>query len=128
MTRSIAPATPLEDVLEKEWQRQVVQLAKTLGYRTYHTFDSRRSTHGFPDLVLVRGRVIYLELKRERGKLTDEQKGWLRAIRATGAEAYIARPRDLDALGQTLAAHCNAKTLDERTRQELDPTTGRSRK
>jgi hypothetical protein len=122
----VNPVVRLEDMLEKEWQRQVVQLAKTLGYRTYHTFDSRRSTHGFPDLVLVRDRVIYLELKREKGRLTEEQKGWLRALRAAGAEAYVARPRDLEALGRTLAAYGRdapgvATVLNMRTRRELVP-------
>ena len=93
----------LADILEKDWQRDVVNLAKTLGWtRVFHTFDSRRSTHGFPDLVIVRDRVVYLELKREKTKLTDEQKGWLRALRAAHAEAYIARPRDLEALAEVL--------------------------
>lgn len=128
MTRSIAPATPLEDVLEKEWQRQVVQLAKTLGWRSYHTFDSRRSTHGFPDLVLVRERVIYLELKRERGKLTDEQADWLLALLEAGAHAYVARPRDLEAVAMALSANYRSSALVERTREELEPRlTERSR-
>lgn len=103
MSRLVA-AKPLEDILEKEWQRTVVDLAKQLGWRHYHTFDSRRSTHGFPDLVLVRDRVLYLELKREKGRLTDEQIDWLRRLRAAGAEAYVARPRHLEAVAAVLGA------------------------
>ncbi len=57
---------PLDLVTEEMWQRDVVLLLKTLGYRCYHTHDSRRSQPGFPDLVAVRDRVIYLELKPRR--------------------------------------------------------------
>ena len=95
----------LEDVLEKDWQRTVVDLAKQLGWkRIYHTFDSRRSTHGFPDLVICRDRVIYLELKREKGKLSPEQVTWLRALWAAGAEAYVVRPSQAEALASMLAS------------------------
>lgn len=96
-------AAPLADLLEKDWQAQVVDLAKTLGYLIYHTHDSRRSAHGFPDLVLVRHSVIYLELKREKGRLTDDQRVWLTRLRNAGALAYVARPRDLQAVGEALA-------------------------
>jgi hypothetical protein len=99
-------STTLADVLEKDWQRQVRNLAATLGYRhAYHTFNSRRSDTGFPDLVLVapeRRRVIYLELKRERGKLTPVQRAWCRALHAAGAEVYVARPRHLQLLADLL--------------------------
>jgi SH3-like domain-containing protein len=107
MTRTLQAATPLEDILEKDWQRQVVDLAKQLGWITYHTYNSRRSTHGFPDLVLVRERVIYLECKRENrvtSKLTDEQKVWLNRLEAAGAEVYVMRPSQLQELADILAA------------------------
>lgn len=105
-------ATPLADLTEKEWQRQVVELCQTLGWRkAYHTFDSRRSASGFPDLVLVRDRVIYLELKREQGKLSDAQKSWLRALLAAGQEAFVVRPRDLESLAAVLAARIPPVTV-----------------
>lgn len=98
-----APATPLVELTEKQWQQQVVDLAKQLGWRRpYHTHDSRRSEPGFPDLTLVRDRVIFLELKREKGRLTEPQKDWLRALDAAGAEVYVARPRDLEDLARVL--------------------------
>ena len=102
-------ATPLADLTEKEWQAQVVELARTLGWRHYHTYRSKRSPSGFPDLVLVRDRVVFLELKREKGKLTDDQKGWLRALEAAHAEAYVVRPRDLEALAAILACRGNPR-------------------
>lgn len=101
----LAPALPLADLTEKQWQAQAIQTARTLGWsHIYHTFNSRRSAHGFPDLVLVRDRCLFLELKTERGKLSEPQKEWLRALHAADCEAYVARPHDLDALAVVLAA------------------------
>lgn len=117
---AIGRAIPLEDILEKDWQRDVVRLARTLGWTTYHTFSSRRSDFGFPDLVLVRDRVVFLELKRERTKLTEDQKGWMATLLDAGAEAYVARPRDLDDLGVILASRWKVSTeLAARTRSEV---------
>lgn len=121
------------DILEKDWQRTVVDLARRLGWTIYHTFNSRRSAHGFPDLVLVRDRVIYLELKRENratSKLTDEQREWLGKLRAADADAYVARPSDLENLAATLAARSYSDgehLLDTTTRAELDAQHDRSR-
>lgn len=125
----LRPATPLAEVLEKDWQRTVVDLARQLGWtRIYHTHDSRRSTHGFPDLVLVRDRVIYLELKRETTRPTSEQVAWLRALRAAGAEAYIARPRDLEDLAAVLAARESRPAgLERSTFEELRDAIDRAR-
>ncbi len=65
---------------ERAFQRQIVQLAELMGWRTYHTYDSRRSNPGFPDLVLVRApRVIFAELKRQRGRVTAAQTEWVDA-------------------------------------------------
>jgi len=102
---SLAPATPLADILEADWQRDVVKLARTLGWdRIYHTFNSRRSAHGFPDLVLLRDRCVMLELKREKTGLTDEQAGWLRALLAADVETYVIRPRNLEQIAAILAS------------------------
>jgi hypothetical protein len=117
------PAIPLEDVLEKDWQRDVLTLAKQLGWRVYHTFNSQRSAHGFPDAVMTRrnDRTIYVEFKRERGKLTDEQKSWIADLITAGQEAYVARPRDLDILGRILSSRHRdvGEPLLEQTRQEV---------
>lgn len=124
------PAIPLDEILEKDWQRTVRELAQQLGYRrAYHTFDSRRSDTGFPDLVLVsrqRRRVVYLELKREKGKVTDAQASWIRDLHAAGAEVYLARPRHLEALATVLSvptSHATSSFYEARgvLLLELDP-------
>ena len=41
-------------ICEKAWQMAVVRLLRQHGYPLiYHTFDSRRSPSGFPDLIAV---------------------------------------------------------------------------
>ncbi len=79
---------------EKDFQRQVLDLAKAEGWMAYHTNDSRRSHPGFPDLVLLRGpQLIFLELKSEKGKLSPTQVSWIRRLDAVKrVEAAVARP------------------------------------
>jgi hypothetical protein len=101
---SRAVTHPALDLSEKEWQQQLVALARTLGWdRVYHTHDSRRSAGGFPDLVLVRDRVIFAELKRETTKQSMEQEGWLDALAKAGSEVYVWRPSDLDEAARVLS-------------------------
>jgi hypothetical protein len=94
---------------EREFQRQVLKYAvgtrrepSPLGWRAYHTFFSGLSGPGFPDLVLVRERVVFAELKAERGRVSPSQQEWLDALRAAGAEVYLWRPRDWDTLCEVL--------------------------
>lgn len=86
---------------ERSFMDQVVRCAKMLGWASYHTHDSRRSAAGFPDLVLVRpsgrgrqGRVIFAELKAQRGSVAPEQHGWLTLLIEAGAEVFLWRPSD----------------------------------
>jgi hypothetical protein len=96
------PAIPIEDWDERFWQQQVVALARTLGYRSYHTLRSKGSQPGYPDLTLVRDRVVFLELKTESGKTTGKQKEWLSALERAGADVYVVRPRHMQALATVL--------------------------
>ena len=62
---------------EREYQDMIVKAASYLGYAVYHTFDSRRSQPGYPDLTLCKdGRLIFLEVKTEKGKVRPEQIAW----------------------------------------------------
>jgi hypothetical protein len=99
---------------EDDVDREVRRLAHVYQWRYYHSFLSIRSTKGFPDLCLVRPpRVVFAELKRQGGKLTERrlvhdkrgyprwiegQEDWLRALaRCPGVETYVWMP---DSLGE----------------------------
>ncbi len=90
---------------EKEFQTQVLQLARLSGCRCYHTHDSRRSAPGFPNLVLVRAPVVvFAELKTETGYLRPEQRGWPDTLEGCeSVEAHLWRPSDWLEIEQTLA-------------------------
>lgn len=84
---------------EAELQNSVVALAEAMGWLPYHTFDSRRSDAGFPDLTLahaVQCRLIFAELKSQRGRLRPAQVIWGTALHAIpGIEYFLWRPSDL---------------------------------
>jgi hypothetical protein len=96
---------------EKQFMAQVVALARLRGWRVYHTFDSRRSAAGFPDLVLCRGRdrrLIFAELKLDGTEPTPAQAAWLgelaRLVEAwPGLLVACWRPRDWAEIEEELA-------------------------
>jgi hypothetical protein len=91
---------------EAHFQQRVIQAAKLLGWLlVYHTWDSRRSPSGFPDLVLVnekQHRHIFVELKAQRGRLTLAQERWRDGLERVGCEWYCWRPSDWEQLIQVL--------------------------
>lgn len=102
----------LDAMLEKEWDTQLFNsqrgLATNLGWTlVYHVLRSKGSRSGFPDRVLVRDRVVFAELKREKTHPTDEQVKWLDGLATAGAEVYLWRPRDLDEVGRILSKRWN---------------------
>ncbi len=89
---------------EKELDAQIRELAQLLGWTTYHTWRSLHSEAGYPDLTLVRPpRVIFAELKTDRGKLSWSQRNWLELLgQCPGIEVYTWRPADWPAIERTL--------------------------
>lgn len=77
---------------EREFQQQIIDTARLLGWRVFHPFDSRHSEAGWPDLCLVRDRIVYLEVKTETGRLSSEQGEWIAAINNAGGTALVIRP------------------------------------
>lgn len=74
---------------EKQLSDGIYELATLLGWRSYHTFDSRRSTAGFPDWVFVRnGHAIFAELKTATGKVSPAQQEWLDDLLAVSVAAH----------------------------------------
>lgn len=109
----------IADMTEKEWSAQVADLCRMLGYRRYHTFRSDRSPAGFPDETLVRDRIVFLELKTEKGKLSPAQRDWLTALIRADGEAYVVRPSQLQLLAAALASRGATGPLRDATAAEL---------
>lgn len=98
MTTALANATT-----EAELLALVMDAARLRGWLAYHTHDSRHSAAGFPDVVLVRReRVVFAELKTERGKVGIHQQMWLEALRDAGQAVYLWRPSDGDQILEVL--------------------------
>lgn len=110
---------------EAEWQRTVIELARMAGWKVHHTGKAQvrgqwlTPAHadgvGFPDLVLVATRrdippprLLFIELKTNRGRLRTEQHAWGEAItKADHAHAFawdVWRPRDIDRVRNRLTA------------------------
>lgn len=99
----IYPSIPEADFLAA-----VTELAGLCGWLVYHTYDSRRSQAGFPDLVLARAdRLIFAELKTAKGTLRDAQTLWLNTLGSLATtqpdvEVYLWRPKDWDGIAEIL--------------------------
>jgi hypothetical protein len=86
-------------VTERELQDWIVGTARLLGWRVAHfrpawTEKGWRTAgaydaQGWPDLTLVRDRVLFAEIKVGRNRLAPEQSTWLEALREAGAEAHV---------------------------------------
>lgn len=90
---------------EARWQSQVIALAAYLGWRVYHTHDSRRSAAGYPDLTMVhprKRRLVMAELKKDGEEPTPEQRLWIEDLRAAGVEVWVWRPADIEDVKRTL--------------------------
>ncbi len=99
MTEPSARAVLDTHITEKQFSQRVVDYAVLKGWLVYRTPTWRPtgSYPGFPDLVLTRpgdSRVIFLELKSEKGRVSAAQTRWLDTLGATLAIASIVKPSD----------------------------------
>lgn len=95
---------PVLEMNEQQFTRQIAELAQLLRWKRYHTWLSRYSPPGFPDEVLVRPpRLIFAELKSEKGKLSESQQEWVAILaKIPNVEIYVWRPSDLDRIAEIL--------------------------
>lgn len=107
-------------ITEKEWEAQLIGtpskpgLARTLGWtKCHHSRSDKRGrgagqeASGVPDWMLVRDRVIFLELKTEQGKVSAAQAEWISALHKAQAEVYVVRPRHLEEIAFVLQRRYN---------------------
>jgi hypothetical protein len=98
---------PLE-VDERTFQDKIIEYARIRGWLVHHdrparTADGWRTAiqgdAGFPDLVLARlGRVVFAEVKTEKGTVSVPQKRWRTHLAPEGqipdVEVFLWRPKD----------------------------------
>lgn len=106
-------------VTEAAFQAQVIALARLCGWRVAHFRPAQNARGdwrtpvaadgaGFPDLVLVRDRVLFVELKTSTGKLTRDQVEWGGALLKAGATWTRWRPEDWATIERTLQRRSEA--------------------
>jgi hypothetical protein len=109
----------LPRMTEREWMAQVVRYAKLMGWKAWHDAATNRRRRcascgawsagarnpaGLPDLILVRRpRLVWVELKADRGALSDAQREWIESLRACGQECYVWKPKDWSQVERILA-------------------------
>ena len=102
-----------KNMTEEEFSKQIEGLLDLYGWHWTHFRPARRldgswrtavSGHkGFMDYVAVReGRLLFLEIKSEKGIVSDEQSVWLTALAATRAEVYVWKPSQWDEIVSVL--------------------------
>lgn len=79
---------------EAQLQQRITDLCDWLKLTWHHETDSRRSKAGFPDLVIVGNRVLFVELKSQSGRLSRQQAEWINVLRGAGVEVHVWRPSD----------------------------------
>lgn len=115
--RVMATADPLLRETETGFQGWVIDRARlshwyVVHFRAAYTHRGYRTPvqgdgAGWPDLVLVRERIVFAELKIhpptvKRGRLEPDQEEWRARLVAAGAEWHLWRPADRDAIAEVL--------------------------
>jgi len=96
-------------ISEQDFLNSVVELAHLMHWKVHHSRPAWtekgyrtaiQGDAGFPDLILVRPpRVIIVELKSEKGKLTAEQESWIKDLEGCeGVDVDTWYPDDWDAI------------------------------
>jgi len=76
--------------LERTIQSKILKYLKDIGSYTFKAISTNKK--GVPDIIcLYNGKYIALEVKNEKGKLTELQDFNLREIKKNGGYAYCVR-------------------------------------
>ena len=104
-------------ISEKDFSTQVEYLLDLFDWRWCHFRPARTEDGwttalsgfmGFPDYIAVKEslrkqRLLFFELKSEKGKLTKNQNDWLEALKKSGyCEVYLFRPSNAERLAEIL--------------------------
>jgi len=102
---------------EKELTASVIGMARLFGWRIAHfrSVETKRQGwqtpvqgdgKGYPDLCLVRERIIFIELKCGKNKLEPEQEVWRDKIIEAGGEWHLLTDKGwLDGKAEEILGH-----------------------
>jgi len=95
-------------ISEKKFGQKVAAYARSHGWhlqRNSWMGVGNQYVKGFPDIVMVRDqpttdgkKIIFVELKKAKGKLASAQAEWRDWIEAAGGEWELWRPQDWEAV------------------------------
>jgi hypothetical protein len=75
--------------------KAIRQLLKSVGVFHWKNFGGPMSTPGVPDLICCfKGRLVGIEIKAEKGVVSDQQRDFIHAIQEAGGLAFVARSVD----------------------------------
>ncbi len=107
---------PDRKMSEADLKEVVISVAKRYGWLIHHDLPAQNSRGrwltnvqgdaGFPDLILlhpVSGKLLAVELKAEKGKLSPLQKRWLMAFDAGSHFNSVWKPSDMEYILYTLS-------------------------
>ena len=109
-----AHADMLNSISHADWQKSVIEIAQLYGWRVAHLGKAQTKSGrwltpvgadgaGFPDLLMLRERMVAAELKTMRDTLRANQRVWLGAFREAGATAVTWKPCDVDHVHKELS-------------------------
>ena len=112
-------------ITEQVFQSQIVELAHLFGFtvleiRKARTKRSWRTPwgadgEGYPDLTMFKSqRRVAIEVKSEKGKLSDHQQLWLDILAVAGFETYVFRPSHYDLVVEILHRGITPQTPQKR--------------
>ena len=87
----------------KELQKAIIHLARLRGWKVAHfpTIQDARGTwrtpvaadgKGFPDLLLVKDRIVIAEIKGKGDRVREDQEDWITRFRIANVETYVWQP------------------------------------
>lgn len=113
-----------EHITEEQFMNQVIELAERSGYLVSHIpdglyrlaakqkrFNAMVGAKGFPDIVAAHATdhsrpLLFLELKAQNGRLSEEQRAWLAALKgfdySDEVVVRVFKPSDWDEIERLL--------------------------
>ena len=110
-------------MLEKDFQDQVIEMAHTYGWFVAHSKPCRLGKKtmtawgadgkGYPDLTMAHPRhgLLFRELKQDKNYPSPEQRDWGRKLHAAGGNWAVWKPRDIEAILETLRTGLGSASL-----------------